>query len=138
MIDKKPNKLLFLSRHHPSYGQIDMACTLGYKGLIAKNVIFPDTKGALEKMIDKLELRDNIVALTAPTWVHYTFWDKDISTVEFIQFGKLRLDPSYYGKHIVRGAWIFRPKGLGEVEATFINCGLEVEEQLKYMEGQRR
>jgi len=134
----KPNKLLFLSRHHPSYGQIDMACTLGYNGLETKSVIFPDTKGSLEKMIDNLDLCDNIVALTAPTWVHYTFWDKEITTVEFVQFSKLRQDPEYYGKHIVKGAWVFRPKGYGEVDAVFINCGLEVEEQLDFLHGQRR
>jgi hypothetical protein len=104
-----------------------------------KDVVFPDTKGELEKMIDNLNLRDNIVALTAPTWVHYTFWDKGITTIEFIQFSNLRLDPEYYGKHIVKGAWMFKPRGgFGEVEALFINCGLEVEEQLKFCDGQRR
>jgi hypothetical protein len=115
-----------------------MACTLGYNGLLTKNIIFPDTKNALEKMIDKLNLRDSIVALNAPTWVHYTFWNKGISTVEFIQFSNLRLDPEYYGKHIVKGAWVFKPIGYGEVDAVFINCGLEVEEQLKFADGQRR
>ena len=134
----RPRKLLFLSRHHPSYGQIDMACTLGYNGLEQKSVIFPDTKGALEKMVDKLKLRDNIVALTAPTWVHYVFWDKGITTIEFVQYSKLRQDAEYYGKHIVKGIWIFKPGILGEVSAMFINCGLDVEEQLKFSDGQRR
>ena len=134
----KPTKLLFLTRHHPSYGQIDMSRTLGFNGLMAKDVIFPETKGELEKMIDKLDLSDNIVALTAPTWVHYTFWDKGISTVEFVQFSRLRQDPEFCHTHIVRGAWIFKPKGLGEVEALYINCGLEVDEQLDYLHGQRR
>lgn len=138
MKGKKSYRLLFISRHHPSYGQIDMACTLGYKGLKPKSLIFPDTKGGLEKMIDKLKLRDNIVALTAPTWVHYTFWDKGITTIEFVQFSSLRQDAEYYGKHIVKGAWIFKPKGYGEVEAIFINCGLGVDEQLKFSDGQRR
>jgi len=135
----KPKKLLFLSRHHPSYGQIDMANNLGYSGINTKNVVFPDTKGALEKMIDNLDLCASIVALTAPTWVHYTFWDKGISTIEFVQFSKLRQDPEFWGTHIVKGAWIFKPKGgYGEIEALFINCGLEVEEQLDYLHGQRR
>lgn len=138
MIGKKDRRLLFLSRHHPSYGQIDMSCTLGYKGLKPKSLIFPDTKGELEIMIDNLKLRDNIVALTAPTWVHYTFWDKEITTIEFIQYSKLRQDAEYYGKHIVKGAWIFKPKGFGEIEAVFINCGLGVEEQLRFSDGQRR
>jgi hypothetical protein len=115
-----------------------MACSLGYSGLISKKVIFPDTKDALEIMIDKLNVRDNIVALTAPTWVHYAFWDKGITTIEFIQFSNLRLDPEYYGKHIVKGAWVFKPIGQGMVDASFINCGLEVEEQLKFSDGQRR
>jgi hypothetical protein len=115
-----------------------MACTLGYSGLKPKSVIFPDTKSDLEIMIDNLNLRDNIVALTAPTWVHYTFWDKGITTVEFVQFSKLRQDPEYYGKHIVKGIWVFKPLGIGQVDASFINCGLEVEEQLKYSDGQRR
>ncbi len=137
MIGKKA-KLLFISRHHPSYGQIDMACTLGFTGLRPKSLIFPDTKGGLEKMIDKLKLRDNIIALTAPTWVHYVFWDKGISTVEFIQYSRLRQDAGYYGKHIVKGAWIFKPGGCGEIGATFINCGLDVEEQLRFSDGQRR
>ena len=134
----KPKNLLFLSRHHPSYGQLDMVGTLGYNGLKQKSVIFPDTKGALEKMIDKLAISDKIVALTAPTWVHYVFWDKGITTIEFVQYSRLREDPSYWGSHIVKGAWIFKPKGFGEVDAMFINCGLEVEEQLNYLHGQRR
>ena len=138
MIGTKPYKLLFLSRHHPSYGQIDMATTFGYSGVKLKKVIFPDTTGQLEKMIDKLELRDSIVALTAPTWVHYTFWDKGITTIEFVQFSSLRQKAEYYGKHIVKGAWLFKPKGYGEVEATFINCSLGIDEQLKFSDGQRR
>ena len=138
MIGKKPYRLLFLSRHHPSYGQIDMSYTLGYKGLKPKSIIFPDTKGELKIMIDKLGLRDNIVALTAPTWVHYTFWDKEITTIEFVQYSKLRQDAEYYGKHIVKGAWIFKPEGFGQIEATFINCSLGIDEQLKFSDGQRR
>ena len=138
MVNKRPEKLLFLSRHHPSYGQIDMACTLGYSGLKLESVIFPDTKSELKKMIDNMGIYDNIVALSAPTWIHYTFWDKEITTVEFVQFSKLRQDAEYYGTYIVKGVWLFKPTGHGEVNAVFINCELGVEEQLKFSDGQRR
>lgn len=125
-------KLIFISRHSPSYGQTSMAHLLGYKGIAQKSLIFPDTKGALEKMVDSLNLTDNIVALTAPTWVHYVFWDKGFKTIEFVQHSKCRQDPEFCGLHIVKGMWIFEPSNLGEVEAKFINCKLNIKEQLKY------
>jgi hypothetical protein len=128
----KSKRLIFLSRHSPSYGQISMSRLLGYQGINRKSLIFPDTKGAMEKMVDKLKLRDSIVALTAPTWVHYVFWDKEYSTIEFVQDGKCRADPGLCGTHIVKGMWIFKPSNVGEIEASFINCQLSVDEQLDY------
>ena len=128
----KPSKLLFISRHAPSYGQISMTHLLGYNGINQKSVIFPDTKGAMEKMVDKLKLTDKIVALTAPTWVHYVFWHKGYSTIEFVQHSKCRQDPGFCGLHIVKGMWMFSPNNVGEIDAKFINCQLSVNEQLKY------
>jgi len=128
----KPKRLIFLSRHSPSYGQVSMSYLLGYSGITQKSLIFPDTQGSLEKMIDKLKLTDRIVALTAPTWVHYVFWTKEFTTIEFVQHTKCRLDPEFCGLHIVKGAWIFKPSNMGEVDANFIKCQLSVNEQLKY------
>lgn len=128
----KPKKLVFITRHAPSYGQINMAHHLGYSGIQQKNLIFPDTLVDLEKMIDKLKLPDRIVALTAPTWVHFVFWTKSYSTVEFVQHTKCRLDPEFCGLHIVKGAYIFEPLNIGEVNFTFVDCSMSIEEQLKY------
>lgn len=128
----KPKKLVFITRHAPSYGQVSMAHYLGYLGIQQKNLIFPDTRVGLEKMIDKLKLPDRIVALTAPTWVHFVFWTKNFSTIEFIQHTRCRLDPEFCGLHIVKGAYIFKPADGGEVDATFVNCNMSIDEQLKY------
>ena len=134
-------RLLFLSRHHPTMAQIEMAKQLGFNGIKLKKVIFPDTKAKLEKMIDKTFIPDKIVALAAPTWIHFSFWEKGIATVEFTQHGeKVRKDPNFTGAFLCKGIWVFRPgifykphEWKVTITPEYIPCKMSIEEQATYL-----
>lgn len=113
--------------------QIDMSKRLGFTGITLKKVIFPDTKGKLEKFIDKIFIPDNIVALAAPTWIHFSFWEKHISTIEFTQYGeKVRRDPMMASMFLCKGVWIFEPSG-SKVISKYVPCNMSVKDQITYL-----
>ena len=130
------DKLIFVSRHHPTMAQIEMAKELGYIGINSKKLIFPNTKAELKIMIDKENLFDNIIALAAPTWVHITFWERGCTTIEFMSHGgDIRSHPDYHGAYLCNGLWTYKPNAAGIVHAYFTPCRMSVEDQLRFARG---
>lgn len=126
------NLLLFLSRHYPTYGQIELAKLLGFDGIKLERLVFPDTKEELNFVIDKLH-PGSIIALAAPTWVHHTFWERDIDTLEFVSYGydnEVKTDPVLSNYYFCRGAYIFKYAPVGIV-STYIKCPISIEEQIR-------
>jgi len=128
------NKLLLLSRHYPSYAQIELAKVMGFSGISLEKVVFPDTKGELKKIIDSLPKCDRIVGLVAPTWVHTVFWECGYSTIEFVRMHikeSIINKPEFFNIFICRGAWLFKSNG-NSVKGVFTECPLTMEEQLGF------
>ena len=131
--------LTFLSRHHPTYAQIETVKLLGFDGITLKNVIFPDTSEELEKMIDNLDIGDKIIALAAPTWVHWLFWMKEVDTIEFIQASEgIRNNKELYHYYFCKGLWTFYADKFSrnaelilDITGNFIPCPISIEEQYK-------
>ena len=128
------NKLLLLSRHYPSYAQIELAKVMGFEGIRLEKVVFPDSKAELEKIIDILPECGRIVGLVSPTWVHTVFWENGFSTIEFVRSHiseEVISNPKFYNIFICRGAWLFKSNG-NSVKGVFTECPLTMEEQLSF------
>ena len=83
-------------------------------------------------MIDKIEIKRRIVALSAPTWVHVIFWERLYTTLEFVPEGDIRDDPNWHGIFICRGLWIYTPTD-GGIIYSYRECDMDRETQLGFM-----
>lgn len=126
------SKLLFLSRHYPTEAQLEMARQMGFTGIITEKTTFPSDSGELKNLIDKIKIKRKIVALSAPTWVHVAFWEKDFTTIEFVPEGELREDPDWHGIFICKGLWIYTPNS-GRVMYSYQECDMDRGTQLAFM-----
>lgn len=126
------NLLLFISRHYPTYGQIELVKRLGFDGIKLERIVFPDTKEGLNFIVDKFQL-GSIIALAAPTWVHHTFWERGFDTLEFVPYGydnEVKVDPQFSNYYFCKGAYIFEFDGEW-ITARYIECPISIEEQIK-------
>jgi len=130
------DKIVFISRHYPSYGQIETIKAMGYAGLRQKRITIPDKYDSAKKVVDNLNLSLKIVALVAPTWVHCLFWRKGYKTIEFVKASRIRDNKLLYDYFICQGLWLFEVKG-GDLGMTFVKCPASIKEQIARVIGRR-
>jgi len=134
MSDELVKILLFMSRHAPNDGQIELARKIGYEGIKQIDLVF--SKDPVKDLKEK-GIKNKTISIVAPSYITNILLNAGYTLIEFVN------SPVKRGKMVFccEGAYIYSLKCVTKdyqgnqwdafIEQRYVQCPISIEEQVE-------